>query len=276
MKAIPEKSPDNGRPHQPSHEASPEQDSPAPARTPGPVPHPRLSRHTVQMLQGAAGNAAVARLVAQRFVAPVSPPASAAPGMRRVNADVAAKKAALAHHQPAASESKSAQDAAVAPPDDREAQGKVANSAKMDAAKPGAFDKAAFIKAVNDAIAAQAPKNLDEADKFSKSGKAEAVKGAVDGKVTAGKDASAHAITTTTNAPPDTSAAKAKQVAPMQADHPPGNPGAPNAADAAPQPQPAAVTDFSRGRSRPINKWPPPTSPTTSWPPATNPSSPAR
>ncbi|CAG6399027.1 conserved hypothetical protein [Actinacidiphila cocklensis] len=135
----------------------------------------------------------------------------------------------------------------MAPPDDREAQGKVANSARMDVAKPGAFDKAAFIKAVNDAIAAQAPKNLDEADKFSKSGKAEAIKGAVDGKVTAGKDASAHAISSTTNAPPDTSAAKAKQVTPMQADHPPGNPGAPNAADAAPQSQPAAVTDFSGG-----------------------------
>ncbi|MEU8830251.1 hypothetical protein [Streptomyces sp900116325] len=167
--------------------------------------------------------------------------------MRRVNADVAAKKTALAHHQPATHESKSAQDAAVAPPDDKEAQGKVANSAKMDAAKPGGFDKAAFIRAVNDAIAAQAPKNLDDADKFSKSGKAEKIKGAVDGKVTAGKDASAHAITTTTNAPPDTSAAKPKQVTPMQADHPPSNPGAPNAADAAPQPQPAAVTDFSGG-----------------------------
>ncbi len=167
--------------------------------------------------------------------------------MRRVNADVAAKKAALAHHQPAAHESKSAQDAAVAPPDDKEAQGKVANSAKMDAAKPGTFDKAAFIKAVNDAIAAQAPKNLDDADKFSKSGKAEKIKGAVDGKVTDGKNASAHAITSTTNAPPDTSAAKPKQVTPMVPDHAPGNPGAPNAADAAPAPQPAAVTDFSGG-----------------------------
>jgi hypothetical protein len=167
--------------------------------------------------------------------------------MRRVNADVAAKKAALAHHQPAAHESKSAQDAAVAPPDDKEAQGKVTNSAKMDAAKPGAFDKAAFIRAVNDAIAAQAPKNLDDADKFSKSGKAEKIKGAVDGKVTDGKNASAHDIDTATSAPPDTSAAKDKQVVPMRPDQPPANPGAPDAANAAPQPQPAAVTDFSDG-----------------------------
>ncbi|MFI0943779.1 hypothetical protein [Streptomyces sp. NPDC021020] len=206
-----------------------------------------MSRQTVQLLAGAAGNAAVSRLVAQRFVAPVSPSVSQAPGMRRVSADVAAKRARLGAHRPAVAESGAAQDAAVAPPDDREAQGKVANSAKMDAAKPGAFDKAAFVKAVNDAIAAQAPKNLDEADKFSKSGRAEKIKGAVDGKVTAGKTASAHDISSATAAPPDTSAAKDKTVVPLRPDQPPANPGAPSAADAAPAPQPAAVTDFSPG-----------------------------
>ncbi|MDD1064172.1 hypothetical protein NMG29_39555 [Streptomyces cocklensis] len=167
--------------------------------------------------------------------------------MRRVSADVAAKRARLRAHHPAATESKSAQDAAVAPPDDKQAQGKVANSAAMDAAKPGAFDKAAFVKAVNDAIAAQAPKNLDDADKFSKSGKAEKIKGAVEGKVTDGKKASAHDIATATDAPPDTSAAKDKTVVPMRPDQPPGNPGAPSASDAAPAPQPVAVTDFSPG-----------------------------
>ena len=247
MKATPEKSPDSDRPHQSPQDASPEQSSPAPDRAPAPVPQARaLSRQTVQLLQGTAGNAAVARLVAQRYVAPVSPPASQAPGMRRVNADVAAKKAALAHHQPAAHESKSAQDAAVAPPDDKEAQGKVANSAKMDAAKPGAFDKAAFIKAVNDAIAAQAPKNLDDADKFSKSGKAEKIKGAVDGKVTDRqgrlRPRHHHRRRTPRRTRRRRRPSRSRRWRP---DHPPGNPGAPNAADAAPQPQPAAVTDFS-------------------------------
>ncbi|MFF7145311.1 hypothetical protein ACFZB5_29555 [Streptomyces nodosus] len=167
--------------------------------------------------------------------------------MSRVDADVAAKKRKLAHHRPAAHESRFAQDAAVAPPDDKEAQGKVANVDKMNAAEPGEFDKAAFIKAVDDAIAAQAPKNLDQADKFSTSGKAEAIKGAVDGNVTDGKRAAAHDIDTTTNAPPDTSKAKEKPVTPMRPDQSPANPGAPDAADAAPQPQPAAVTEFSEG-----------------------------
>ncbi|MGO4422388.1 hypothetical protein AB4Z54_27710, partial [Streptomyces sp. MCAF7] len=124
-----------------------------------------------------AGNAAVSRLVAQRYTAPVKPPPAQAPGFRKVQSDVAAKKQKLSQHNPAANESQSAQDAAVAPPDDKEAQGKAANAEKMNDAKPGEFNKAAFIEAVNKAIADQAPKNLDEADKFSGSGKAEKIKG---------------------------------------------------------------------------------------------------
>ncbi|MFD6127487.1 hypothetical protein ACFWHE_38515, partial [Streptomyces hydrogenans] len=215
--------------------------------TPTPAPAPGLSPHSVQRLQGAVGNAAVARLVAQRYTAPVKTPANAAPGFRRVGADVAAKKRTMAAHAPAAAESKSAQDAAVAPPDDKEAQGKAANAEKMNAAKPGEFDKAAFVAAVDKAIEAQAPKNLDEADKFSRSGKADKVKDEVDGKVTDGKNTSAKDIETTTKAPPDTSAAKDKPVTPMTPDNAPGNPGAPSAADAIPEKQPPAVTDFSQG-----------------------------
>ncbi|MEU2503373.1 hypothetical protein ABZ621_01535 [Streptomyces sp. NPDC007863] len=233
MKEVPEKKPPAG----------PQAVDPAPA----PAPSPALSPHSVQRLQGAVGNAAVARLVAQRYTAPVKTPPAAAPGFRRVGADVAAKKRTMSAHAPAAAESKSAQDAAVAPPDDKEAQGKAANAEKMDAAKPGEFDKAAFIAAVDKAIESQAPKNLDEADKFSKSGKADKVKEEVDGKVTDGKDASAEDIETATKAPPDTSAAKDKPVTPLAPDRPPANPGAPNAADAIPEKQPAAVTDFSQG-----------------------------
>ncbi|MCX4730761.1 hypothetical protein [Streptomyces sp. NBC_01363] len=201
----------------------------------------------MQRLQRAAGNRAVSRLVAQRYTAPVKPSPAQAPGFRKVKADVAAKRARLAAHAPAATESKSAQDAAVAPPDDKEAQGKAANAEKMNAAKPGEFNKQAFIDAVNKAIDAQAPKNLDQADKFSKSGKADQIKGEVDGKVKDGKESSAKDIDTATKAPPDTSAAKDKPVTPMTPDQPPANPGAPSAADAVPAQQPASVTDFSQG-----------------------------
>ncbi|MEU4499751.1 hypothetical protein [Streptomyces sp. NPDC024089] len=243
MKAVPEKDPAAARTDVSRTTTAPER--PPVDRPPGdrPAPDPR----TLQRLQRAAGNSAVSRLVAQRYTAPVKPSPAQAPGFRKVKSDVAAKKIRLAHHAPAATESKSAQDAAVAPPDDKEAQGKAANAEKMNAAKPGEFNKQAFVDAVNKAIDSQAPKNLDQADKFSKSGKADKIKDEVDGKVKDGKDSSAKDIDTATKAPPDTAAAKDKPVTPMSPDQPPANPGAPSAADAVPEKQPASVTDFSQG-----------------------------
>ncbi|WP_434350890.1 hypothetical protein [Streptomyces sp. NBC_01243] len=246
MKAVPEKGPASARSSSaPAHPGVSRTTVTAPVRPAGdrPAPDPR----SLQRLQRAAGNAAVSRLVAQRYTAPVKPSPAQAPGFRKVKADVAAKGVRLAHHAPAATESKSAQDAAVAPPDDKEAQGKAANAEKMNAAKPGEFNKQAFIDAVDKAIDAQAPKNLDDADKFSKSGKADKIRGEVDGKVKDGKDSSAKDIDTATKAPPDTAAAKDKPVTPMSPDQPPANPGAPAAADAVPAQQPASVTDFSEG-----------------------------
>ncbi|MFE2581730.1 hypothetical protein [Streptomyces sp. NPDC059378] len=207
----------------------------------------------------------MARLVAQRQTAappstaapapssaeapapPVKPPPSASPAFQDVKSEVRAKKTAASRHAPAASESKAAQDAAVAPPDDKQAQGKAAQAEKMNAAKPGTFDKAAFIAAVGQAIAAQAPKNLDEADHFSGSGKAAAVKDQVSGQVSQGKAASAKEIDTTTKAAPDLSKAKDKPVTPLTPDAPPPVPGTPNPAGAVPARQPDAVTDFSGG-----------------------------
>ncbi|MEV0038140.1 hypothetical protein [Streptomyces sp. NPDC050804] len=208
---------------------------------------PGLDVRSVRRLQAGAGNAAVARLVAQRYAEVVKPPPSQAPGFRRVRSDVAAKQTKLKRHRPAAVESRSAQDAALAPPDDRQAQGKAANAEKMNEAKPGEFDKGAFIGAVNEAIAAQAPKNLEEADGFADSGRADSIKDSVDGKVKDGKESSAEEIETATTAAPDTSRAKEKQVTPMSPDQPPGNPGAPSAADAVPARQPDEVLDFSEG-----------------------------
>jgi hypothetical protein len=187
------------------------------------------------------GGAVVQRLVAGR-AGPAQDPKFAA-----LKQDVRAKQKGLAAHPPAQAEAKAAQGAAKPPPDDKEAQGKTANAEKMNAAKPGEFDKAAFIKAVNDAIAKQAPKNLDEADKFADSGKANAVKGEVQGKVKAGKEGSAKAIETTTKAPPDTAAAKDKPVTPLQPDKPPPTPSPPNLNQAVPDKAPPAATDFSDG-----------------------------
>ncbi len=169
------------------------------------------------------------------------------PKFVRLKADVRAKQKRVAAHPPPRAEAANAQGAAKPPADDKVAQGKAANAEKMNAAKPGEFDKAGFIRAVNEAIAAQAPKNLDEADSFGDSGKADAVKGAVQGKVTAGKESSAKAIETTTKAPPDTSAAKDKKVEPLKTDKAPPAPAPPNPTDAVPDKAPAEATDFSAG-----------------------------
>lgn len=152
-----------------------------------------MRRPDAQRTPPSAGPAAVQRLAG----APVASPAAGTSGGVRggpgtdpkfaeLTSDVLDKRRKLTEHPPAKAEANAAQAAALPPQDDREAQGKTANAEKMNAAKPGEFDKAAFIRAVDEAIAAQAPKNLDEADKFGESGKACAVKDQVSGQVTAG------------------------------------------------------------------------------------------
>ncbi|WP_213450314.1 hypothetical protein [Rhizomonospora bruguierae] len=195
-------------------------------------------------LQRAAGNRAVSALVAQRYSRAGNPKVA---GLRT---QVRGRQQALTRHQPAAVEAKAAQNAAKPPQDDRLAQGKVANADAMNAARPGEFDKAAFIRAVNDAIDAQAPTNLDEAEKFGPSGRADAVRGQVQGTVAAGKRASAGAIDTATKAPPDPSKAVDKPVTPLVPDKPPPTPTAPDPSLGAPDRAPADATDFSAGPAR--------------------------
>src|SRR5438046_2872445 len=140
-----------------------------------------------------------------------------------------------------------AQAAARPPADDKEAQGKAANAETMNAAQPKEFDKAAFIRAVEEAIAKRAPKNLDEADKFADSGKPGEVKGEVQGTVAEGRRDSAAQIATTTAAPPDTSRAVTKTVVPLAPDRPPGVPGTPDPHQAVPDRLPPSATDLSAG-----------------------------
>ncbi|MFE7135177.1 DNA/RNA non-specific endonuclease [Streptomyces sp. NPDC057638] len=157
------------------------------------------------------------------------------------------KRAVATSHPPARTEAAAAQDAARPPKDDEEAQGKSANAEKMHEAKPKAFDREAFIRAVEQAIAAKAPKNLDEADTFAESGKADEVRAEVQGTVGEGRTESAEQIATTTAAPPDTAAAVTKEVVPLTPDRPPAAPGTPDPANAVPDRLPPAATDMSAG-----------------------------
>ncbi|MFF4482769.1 hypothetical protein ACFY1A_37990 [Streptomyces sp. NPDC001520] len=176
------------------------------------------------------------------------PGPGADPKFATLKKDVRLKKRSLASsHPPPRTEAGAAQDAARPPKDDEEAQGKTANAEKMNEAKPKDFDKDAFIRAVEKAIAEKAPKNLDEADKFADSGKADEVRAEVHGKVGEGKSASAEQIATTTAAPPDTAAAVPKKVVPLTSDRPPGVPGTPDPANAVPDRLPPSATDMSAG-----------------------------
>ncbi|WP_425288454.1 hypothetical protein [Streptomyces melanosporofaciens] len=123
------------------------------------------------------------------------PGPGAGPKFVTLKKDVRRKKRSVASsHPPPRTEAGAAQDAARLPKDDEEAQGKAANAEKMNEAKPKDFDKDAFIRAVEKAIAEKAPKNLDEADKFADSGKADEVRAEVHGKADDGKTDSAERI----------------------------------------------------------------------------------
>ncbi|HEX6341194.1 tetrahydrofolate dehydrogenase/cyclohydrolase catalytic domain-containing protein [Umezawaea sp.] len=175
---------------------------------------------------------------------------SADPKFRALKRDVrATTKRIGSSHPPAAAEAGAAQAASVPPADDREARGKAAHAEDMDAAKPREFDKAAFVRAVEDAIAKRAPKNLDEADEFGGSGKADEVKAEVQGEVEAGKEGSAKEIADTTAAVPEP-APDAKQVVPLTPDQRPGKPAPPNPTQAVPDASPPSATDMSAGPAR--------------------------
>jgi aminoglycoside phosphotransferase (APT) family kinase protein len=169
------------------------------------------------------------------------------PKFQALKKDVNAKKKTVgSSHPPATAEAGAAQAAAQPPADDREARGKAAHAEDMDATQPKEFNKQQFIDAVKKAVADRAPKNLDEADKFGESGKAEEVKTEVQGTVGEGKDASAKEIADTTAQVPQP-AQDAKQVVPMAPDKVPARPGTPNPSQAAPDALPPSATDMSDG-----------------------------
>ena len=174
-------------------------------------------------------------------------PPSADPGFAAATKKIESGAAGLKKHPPAKSEAKKAADAAVPPAKDKEAQAKAAKADSMGAAKPGAFDKAAFIAQVKESVAAKAPKNLDEANNFGGSGKAGEIKAEVAGKVSEGKSQAAGEITTKTQEPPDPSKAVDKPVSPLVPEKAPAKPTV-DAAGAMPKQAPPEQTDLSGGQ----------------------------
>ena len=216
-------------------------------------------------LQGAAGNSAVAALLAgavsprtvQRLagggaippppVAPKPPVPAEHPGFQATQKRITSAKRATAKHPSPKSKATEAAKAAEPPADDKEAQGKVAKAGEMGAAPAGTFDKAAFIAAVTAAIAKQTPKNLDEADKFATSGKSDSIAAEVKGKVGQGKESSAKPMEEASAKPPDTSKAVEKPVTPLAGSPPAPPPPKVDAGAAMPTKAPADQTNLGNG-----------------------------
>ena len=168
------------------------------------------------------------------------------PRFTKVTDDVSDASRKEKAHPSARTKVAEAQGAAAGPPNEVTALAGANQVDKMGAAKPGTFDKAAFIAAVGKAIDAAAPKNPEEATEFKGSGKTAEVKQQVSGLVTKGKDGSAQEIKTATTAPPDASGAKPKAVTPMAPESPGPAPG-PVAGDQA-MPAPARPGPDRAGR----------------------------
>lgn len=214
------------------------------------APHQAGSDVGLMSLHASAGNAAVAAAIQRLQSEPTRPtPLSprSDPRFAALTKQIGSRAGVARAHPKPQAEAAKGQGAAVAPVGDKEAQAKEAQSAAMDAAKPGGFDKAGFIAAVKAAIAAQAPKNLEEADEFGTSGKAENVKTQVAGRVGEGRAAAAGGIADATTKPPDESRATEKTVTPLRPDPTPALPPV-SAAGGMPQRAPAEQTDFSGGK----------------------------
>jgi hypothetical protein len=169
------------------------------------------------------------------------------PGFQQAKAQIEHAGTKSRAHPPAHTKAAEAQAAAVGPPNEAASQAKAAQVDTMGEAKPKGFDKAAFVAAVQNAVAKAAPQNLEEADGFKGSGKAAKVKDEVGGLVKGGKEASQQEIKKSAEGPPDTSKATPKQVTPMKEEHPgPAPPPVPAAAAMPPPAAPAAV-DLQQG-----------------------------
>ena len=210
---------------------------PAPAHGPGPE-----APVAAQAPAEPGATTAVAEGAAPAGAGPTEDPAFASMASRARTAG-----AATAAHPPASAKVAEAHGAALPPANDVASQAAAGQVDTMSAQQPGTFDKQAFMDAVRKAIAAAAPKSLEEADDFKGSGKAGQVKGQVGALVGQDRQAAEGDIKQATTAPPDPSNAHPKPVTPMTAEQPGAPPAAIGAAEAMPRPRPAEESSLAEG-----------------------------
>jgi hypothetical protein len=169
------------------------------------------------------------------------------PGFQAMKARAGKAAGGAKAHVPAKAGAAAAQGAAAGPANEVASQAGAAQLDEMGEQQPGVFDKAAFVAAVKAAVDKAAPKDLEEADEFKKSGKAGKVKDEVAGIVKGGKQESEKNIKGATEAAPDDSKAQPKPVTPLAPEQPGAPPAPLGGAAAMPPPVPATATDLSAG-----------------------------
>ncbi|HEX6293486.1 MAG TPA: hypothetical protein VFZ66_30170, partial [Herpetosiphonaceae bacterium] len=220
-------------------------------------PNPQQAR-AMQHMQRTIGNAQVQRMLSNSTSQPqiqraaASAPRRTAPQQDPRFQSITSKAKQVAtkekQHAPAKAKVSEAQAAAVGPANDVSSQAAAAQVGKMNAQKPGTFNKQQFVAALNQAIAKITPNNLEEADEFKQSGKAGELKGQVTGLVKDNKENAESAIETTTKAAPDPRGAKPKSVTPMKPEEAGAAPGSIGAGNAMPGNKSAQETSLDEGK----------------------------
>ncbi|WP_406398075.1 DNA/RNA non-specific endonuclease [Streptomyces sp. NBC_00879] len=205
----------------------------------------------------AVGNAATAALAARGAQTPtgrdqgktpgrpVVGKKAAAPGLRRIAAQVTAGKRILTRHPAPAAEAAAAQRAAAAPPGERAAFAGQDQAAAIASAQAKPFGRAEFIAKFEKRIKEQQPATADEAKALADPARPDTLTPQLSGEVHAAADASSGEVRATAATPPDPARVPERPAVPLSPDRPPPVPAPPRAADAVPAPVPVAAVDLS-------------------------------
>ncbi|GGR38711.1 hypothetical protein [Streptomyces netropsis] len=205
------------------------------------------------------GNAATAALAARRAAAPAgrvgegkagrAPTgergAKAAPGLRRIAAEVTAAQRLLTRHPTPDAEAEAARCAAVPPPGERAALAGPNQADAIARAQVKPFDRAEFIARFERRIEKQKPVDAQAAKDLADPNRQDTFTPELSGEVRAAADTSTGEVRATAATPPDPSGVPERPPVPLVADRPPPAPAPPRAADAVPPRLPDRAVDLS-------------------------------
>jgi len=207
------------------------------------------NRNIVQSRSNQQISRSAAPISIQRKVSGGKAPASTAqdPAFMSAIGKVKATAKQQKHHPTGKSKADEAQAAVKPPTNDVSSKAAGKQVEQMDRQQPKAFDRKAFKSALLAKIAASAPKTLEEADNFKKSGKVGALKGELTGQVDTSKQQSQGAIADKVKGAPDASGIESKTVTSLAPNSAGSAPAGIDGAQAAPKPKTAAEISLQAG-----------------------------